>query len=576
MDFQDEAQFETNIDLLVKGIRLQPNHSPSSQLNPTVKPLLASLSFLWFFPEGMLVGLYRYVIAQMKLEGADSRAEKAGLVSIFDSEGPTMIGADAAKIRELRVLISDPAKTAQRLLSNIKYWADESGVFHDMAGFGVGRALLIRDALSLIQYTTETSDSDSDLKAWVFQTARNYLLRIAEQHLRIAVEISKGLLTMAFARTAADDLVHAHLLLRMGEAGQSADLFEAYRGSDLFDQLDLTKMERFNFALDWAKATKDAGRARQMHTDLVQSYASMLQLLRELQSTSDEEKRTLARAEADLLNNWATQVAQFGNDSEWTEAQKSFSQIYDIYQSLGDNDRLIGARANWVAQSLDRFDREQLKASEKHLRSLLSSLEKLDSVVDKSRASENVFFFLYQKARLLKRLNTEDPAKAAEYYKRAASAANEARLPQRSAIARCWELRLQQRAGEMSEEQYLSGLLQCADSLRAYSTDAWAARSLGNLLLNVARILKNRGAIADAWDTLLEVWDLEAPGLVWSQSNAKPTRMREILKAMNGLNADDNLRNSFLKKNAALIKQLTGVPEYENLDWSVVADWLNR
>jgi hypothetical protein len=388
VDFQDESQFETNIDLLVKGIRLQSNNTPSLQaVSPTVRPLFAKMSFLWFFPEGMLVGLYRYLIAQMRLEVADARAEQAGLVRIRESEGPTMIGADAERIRELQVLITDPTKTAQQLLANIKRWADESGVFHDMAGFGVGRALLIRDGLSLVQYTADTSDGDSDLKAWFVQTARDYLLRIAEQHLRIAVEISKGLLAMAYARTAADDLVHAHLLLHMGEAGQSADLFEAYRGLDLFDQLELTEIERFNFALDWAKATKDAGRARQMHPELVKSYDSMLQLLRKLKPASDEEKQTLERAEADLLNNWATQVAQFGDDSEWTKAQKSFPRIYDIYQTLRDNDRLIGARANFVAQSLDRFDRRQVKASEKQLRSLLTSLEKLDSVVNKTRAS---------------------------------------------------------------------------------------------------------------------------------------------------------------------------------------------
>jgi hypothetical protein len=52
--------------------------------------------------------------------------------------------------------------------------------------------------------------------------------------------------------------------------------------------------------------------------------------------------------------------------------------------------------------------------------------------------------------------------------------------------------------------------------------------------------------------------------------------LRETLKAMNGLNAGENLRNSFLEKNAALLKALIGAPDYEKLEWSVIADWLNR
>jgi hypothetical protein len=79
----------------------------------------------------------------------------------------------------------------------------------------------------------------------------------------------------------------------------------------------------------------------------------------------------LLSAEADVLNNRATQIAQFGENSEWARAQKNFIDACDIYQLLKDNDRLLATRANFVAQSLDRSDRQNLRASDSSLRSLL-------------------------------------------------------------------------------------------------------------------------------------------------------------------------------------------------------------
>jgi hypothetical protein len=575
VDFQDQSRFNVNIELLVKGIVRPANHQTALQVvSAAVKPLLTKISFLWFFPEGMLAGLYRFLIAEMGLEDSDTLAKKEGLVRILDSEGPDMIGADAERVRELRGLISDPAKTASELLATVKRWVDARGVFQNMAGLGPGRSLLIRDLLTLAQHLPAVGDSNDDLKAWACQMARVYLPDIAEQHLRIGVEVSKGLMAANCARAAKDDLVLARLLLLMGEARQAADLFEAYRGPDLFDQMGLDEMERFNFALDWAKATKDMGRARQMHSELISAYGRMLQLLRQLKPVSKEERQAIGRAEVDVLNNRATQIAQFGEDTEWSKAQKSFPQIYEIYERLKDNDRLLGARANFVAQSLDRLERQKAKATEKELRPLLTSLEKLDSVAAKSKASENVFFFLYQKARLLKRLYPDEPAQAAEYYKLAAEVAERAGLHQRAAIARCWELRLQERAGEMSENAYLAGLQQCADSLRAHTDDAWAARALGNVLLDIARVLRNRGATADAWTMMIEAFDLEVPRFVWSESSTTDFRLKRILQVMNGLKPDEDKRATFLEKNAPLLRRLSGAPEHKNLAWNAIADWL--
>jgi len=476
-------------------------------------------------------------------------------------------------VLELRGLIKDEAKVATELLSSVKHWVGELGMFDDMAGLGIGRTLLIRDLLTLAQYMSDDGDSNYELKDWVCQLARTHLPEIGEQHLRIAVEISKGLLAAHCVRTPVDNLMLAHLLLRIGEARQAADLFDS-GATDLFDELGLDDRERFNFALDWAKATKDAGRARRMHAELVEAYDQMLALLHRVKPGSEKERKALERAEADVLNNRATQIAQFGEPTGWPDAQKSFMAACKIYEQLGDGERLLAARANFVAQSLDRFDRQNIITSEEELRPLLKSLENLDPVAAKSSEGEDLFFFLYQKARLSKRLYPNEPAKGTEYYKQAAEVADRAGLPQRSAIARCWESHLVERAGEISEDDYLKRLQQCADSLREHVDDAWASGSLCNTLLDIARIFRNRGATADAWSSMVEAFELETRRLAWSQSSTTPLRLKKILKVMNGLKLDEDKRASFLEKNAQLLKRLTDTPNYKEIEWSFIADWL--
>jgi hypothetical protein len=575
VDFQDESRFDANIDLLAKGILRRPTDGDDSKItNATVRLLLSTISFLWFFPEGMLAGLYRHLIDEMGLTTADSQAMSRGMVQPLSNAGLAMVGADIEIVRELRALIKDPAKSAKELLTSIQRWVNESGVFHNMAGLGVGRALLIRDLLTLAQSLT-TDDGNDNLRSWVCQTAHNYLPDVAEQHLRIGVEISKGLLSADCPQTASDYLVLAHLLLRIGEARQAADIYEIYRGSDLFDQLGLSEEKRFNFALDWAKATKDAGRGRQMHGELIEAYDQMLKLLRQLKTDTNEEKDMIARAEADLLNNTATQIAQFGSSSEWTKAEKSFAQTYDIYRRLKDTDRLLGARANQVAHSLDHLERQKTKPSEEQLRSLIALLEPLNSDAEKTPASENLFFFLYQKARVLKRLYAEDAMQAAEVYKQAADVAEEGGLTQRVPISRCWELRLRKRADEISEDDYLDGLRACAASMRAHTDDAWSSSALVNVLLDIARILRNRRANVEAWNALIEAFDLEARRVVSSQSNASD-RLKQILKAMGVVNFTDEQRVAFLGKNAPLLKKFTGVSNHKKLEWSVVTEWLKQ
>jgi TIR domain/Calcineurin-like phosphoesterase len=575
VDFEDQSLFDANIDFLVKGIKRQADQPASLPArSATEKSLLTEMTFLWFFPEGMLSGLYKYLIAKMGLTSAAARAEQEGLVRALETNKPDMKGADPERVRELGGMVKDPAKTAKELLSSVKDWIDENIPFDYVVDLGIGRALLVRDLLTLAKYLTNEDDGDHERREWVCQLARIHLPLIAEDHLRIGVEISESLLSVGCERRAMDDLMYAHLLLRIGEARRAADIFEAHRGNNLFNLLGLDERERFDRALDWAKATKDAGRARQMHDEILSAYDQMLELLHQIKPKNKKDKSMLLSAEADVLNNRATQIAQFGENSEWARAQKNFIDACDIYQLLKDNDRLLATRANFVAQSLDRSDRQNLRASDSSLRSLLKSLENLDDITKGSHASEELFFFFYQKARLLKRLYPGNPARAIEYYERASQVALRVKLTHRSPIAQVWVLRLQSRSGDISEEAYLEGLQQCAASLKKHTGDAWASRTLGNILLDIARVLRNRAAMTDAWNVLVEAFEMEIGSFAWSQSSM--LRLKEILRAMDGLRVEEDSRALFLEKNEHLLSSLTDAPRYETLRWSSIADWLNR
>jgi hypothetical protein len=174
----------------------------------------------------------------------------------------------------------------------------------------------------------------------------------------------------------------------------------------------------------------------------------------------------------------------------------------------------------------------------------------------------------------LKRLYPGNPARAIEYYERASQVALRVKLTHRSPIAQVWVLRLQSRSGDISEEAYLEGLQQCAASLKKHTGDAWASRTLGNILLDIARVLRNRAAMTDAWNVLVEAFEMEIGSFAWSQSSM--LRLKEILRAMDGLRVEEDSRALFLEKNEHLLSSLTDAPRYETLRWSSIADWLNR
>jgi len=441
---------------------------------------------------------------------------------------------------------------------------------------GIGRAILVRDLLSLMRYLPVNDEKEQEKRHWLCQLARGTLPQVIEEgHIRIGLEISKALLEILYYPTTVDHLTYARLLLKIGKAERAANIFEVYRGDDLFAESGLNELQRVVFALDWAKASKDAGRASQMHAEIIRAYEQMLTLVRNIM-TEIENKDLLRGLEADILNNRATQIAVFGQESEWPQAQGNFEAAAETYRLLGDNQKLLACRANFVAHSLDRFDRLGIKAPEASLEVLLGSLKTLDDIAAKSNASEDLFFFFYQKGRVLKHLYPNDLQCAIPLYESARQVAQERGLSYRFPIAQRWVLWLRWRSHSISENDYLQGLQECVNLLNQHTEDAWAANSLREILLDIVQVLGNRGEMERAWQTAVEAFEVQAHRFMRGSSNRAQARFWEILRLMDGLNVGDELRTSFVQDNVQFLRLLLGSSKWQSLQWKDIIEWLNR
>jgi nucleoside phosphorylase len=572
VDFQDGSQFDAKIRELINGIT-RPNRTVFSQKDKVEKALLSSVSFLWFFPEGLLPGLYSFLISKLGFASEAEEAERQGLVRVIAAEGLELKGVDPERIRLLKPLVKDAAKLAGELLALVQEWIAEAYPFAAVVELGMRRALLIRDLMNLAKYLPGDDDVEGPRRTEIVNLVREFLpLVVAEGYLPIGLAIGGTLIALGETLTPREHLTHASLLLKIGEAGQAADMFEAYLWPDIFDSIGLSPHERLGFALEWAKASKDASRARSLHSEIVRVYGQMLDLL-EVMRKEPAADGELEGWQADILNNRATQLAQFGQESDWPSAQKDFEKAADLYRSQNEPERLVGTVSNFVAQSIDRWDR--VRTSVVDLAKLLSTLEDLDNVANQTSA-ENLFFFLYQRGRLLKRLYPDEPLRAVEFYRSAAEAAREAGLTHRYPIAQRWVYQLRRRGNDISEDDYLQGLEDCRRLLKQRAEDSWAAGSLFSALLDIAQVLRNRKRITDAWATALEAFELAERRFQLTKSNTTTSRLRDILKIMNGLTVNDDTRQQFLQNRTKILRELTGASGFGSLKWSQIANWLKQ
>src|SRR6185503_12227301 len=202
------------------------------------------------------------------------------LVRVIAADGLELKGVDPERIRLLKPPDQDAAKVADELQVLVQEWIAEAYPFAAGVELGVRRGLLIRDLMNLAKYLPTDDDRQGQRRTEIFNLVREFLpLIVAEGYLPIGLEIGETLIALGETLTPREHLTHAGLLLRIGEAGQAADIFEAYLWPDIFDSIGLSPRERLGFGLEWAKATKDAGRALRLHSEIVNAYGQMIDLL---------------------------------------------------------------------------------------------------------------------------------------------------------------------------------------------------------------------------------------------------------------------------------------------------------
>lgn len=574
VDFKDDSQFNDNIDRLVKGIRQGGVAGPRKPRSDEEQRLLSQLSFLWFFPEGMLDKLYGRLLAGRLSAAEATRAEALGLVRAYKTDGPMLKGAAPGVAAELGGYVTDRETAADELLSALEGWvAAESPFEIDRdADLGIGRAMLVRDMMSLARDLLPRESEEAEQKRErACEWARSLLSEMVEEGLlRIALEVSVALRAVSAIQRVADNLMHARVLLRAGDTSQAADIFDLYLGDDLFGDYGLSESERLACAIEWALALKRAGRAGARHAEIMKAYARMLDLAGRMREAAPESDEPLLR-QAELRNNRATQVAVYGSDDEWPVAEEDFAEAADLYRLVGDDERLIATVANAVSHTLDRFDRAGKKPTAEELEQQLQSLEGLLAYADKSRPGEDLFFFLYQKARVLKRLHPDEPQLAREVYESAAWVANAAALTHREAVARRWVLMLRDKAGELAEADYVAGLRKCAAALERHQDDAWSYNALIENQLVLARILGRHQNKGEAWAVARQAFDLGARRGAWKKSESARSRLKRVLGLLDGFHAGGELYEEFVKQNEPLLRALLSIPAYKPVNWEQVA-----
>lgn len=583
VDLRDESKFDDGIKELIQGVKREPvsTFRPSGPARAEY-PFLKQISFLGFFPEGLLTPAFGAIVLHLKIENEVAGARKEGVILDKEIDDIALVTAAAGMIKTLFDQISDKQTLAREMMTIIDGWLDDTQLFESIRrSVGFGRSLLVRDLLILSGYLPDDGkDAESGIR--ISDLARRLLPQIIEENVRIAAEISKSLME-ATGFTSADYLMHARLLLGLGLTEQALQIFDAYGSSDLFAEAGLDPGTRIFTIQDWAKAVKDSGRAARLHEKLIGAYEQLL-LDVEAMAIDAENPEQLEELKADILNDRATQLAVYGERSDWAEVQADIAEAAATYRKLGLNGKLLASQANFVSHWLDQFKHSGEAPSKAKLQELQDSLNSLDGIARQTRPDENLFFFLYQKARLVKRLYPQNQKRAIDAYKLAADVAGPEEtpaLPNRYPIALRWVLKLGHQELLISEADYLHKLSECANLLRQSPEDAWAVHALYAALLDLTMMLRTQtGAhnVQKAWHTARETFAVAAGLVKRSGSSSEQLRLVRILKLMSDLNRDEDFQTSFLREKATnqLLVRLVNAPAFRQLNWEDIRNWLKE
>src|SRR5262249_11011193 len=138
---------------------------------------------------------------------------------------------------------------------------------------------------------------------------------------------------------------------------------------------------------------------------------------------------------------------------------------------------------------------------------LLRRLRSVEDTANRAGPGEDLFLFLYQQARVLRRI---DPEKALDSYENAVRVAEAGGLHNRSGIARIAAARIKRRSGRLGIPEFLEEALACCAVLEQYPEDSWAFNSLFKTLVD--DIVDSYLEMSDrdqAWAAMNRAFDVE-------------------------------------------------------------------
>ena len=552
-----EARFEENIEKLVQAVRTGIESADGRDVT-----FPEELLFLVAFPEGLMKPIYDSVVHQMQVQQAADSAIQKGILYLDDGCRPPLVCFAGDLVRQHYAKIYVDRDIPSRLILALKDCIETNDPFQFLEHLGKGQLLLLRDLAVLAESLWIQGASDEKTEnacRWAFERAREGLTgAMGAEELCLAIEISASLLRSCPDVVIQDRMLHARLLMRIGANRAAISWFDLDDAAELFPDLPTDDdLQRFKAALDWAVACKNSGQGRSRHKEIMRIYEHMLSGIDKLIDV--EPRDDFLQVKAQVLNNRATQIAIFGDESQWTEADASLKAAVGIFALLKNTEGILRSRLNFVALSLDH------KPDAAVLDEVRDSLEDLDHLLENYRPSpDQAFFYCYQKARLLKyERKITGPDEAIQAYARARDVAASDGLSAKAAIAERWVQKLRRESSTISEIEYLKNMGKCANQLREARQDAWAARSLRDCLTELAQVHKLRNESRDAWMALAEAFEVEAQLVGMSGSQ----RLLSILSEMSALSSSDDLRSSFLRSNGSLIRKIIGIAQWDTLDW---------
>jgi nucleoside phosphorylase len=573
VDLNDRQKFTQNIDSLIEGIKsgLIPTQSPPKRTDSEQKYLF-QLCFFSLFPEGINKWIYNLLILKLDAQPASKWALRSGIIESKVIHGTQTIVLKPEIISEMHSYFQQrkaQSNFTDDLLAILDDFVEEQKIFESSYGLGKGRAILLRDLVSLIEHSGETEINAARRERIIKMARKNINNIIQEGYYRVGFEICKALSNITYSRGMLEDLTDARLNLRLGNALKAAQTFDTYKGDHLFADLGLTDLERITFALEWAKAMKDAGNARENHKEIIKDYNQILSMIDGLISATSQntDRFYLKELKADVLNNRGTQIACYGDRKEWSEVETDINEAAKIFKELEDEQRFLACRANLMGLTIDHLG-PQAPYPE-----LLCSFEELEKLASKKKPSEELFFFYYQKGRLLKRLPMNQ-SKAIESYEQAQGIAEICNLSHRVTIARRWVLHLKKKNDEIGEKDYLNEISKCIDELKQHNEDRWAANTLYVILLEVEKIYRNQGKLDKAFQTLVEAFHEVTRRFMVSYSGEIHSEFRRkfcsILTTMDKLDIDDSFRNVFVNNNRRILTRIFDIPQWSSINWKEI------